>query len=241
MIDYQPVFCGDEMEELFEELSKFARKNRKALKPAEQWLNEFDGNIDDAWNVARNSTHIDWRKIVLVVEWTLDGGVECLLNTILSGNYTTREHPNIYLIRNALEEGRKAVADEKTAKQKNLTPTGQNSGKAENPAEIKRDKASSTTQKPPKMVEDTITIWGLTINWKACWNNFKKRPLSLKIIVISLVLIAIIAFVFRKQLLNIGVSNSGNHISTVSNSSGNSSPAITTTGPNSSVIVNYSK
>ena len=99
-----------------------------------------------------------------------------------------------------------------------------------------------TSGKPPKMVEDTITIWGLTINWKACWNNFKNRPLSLKIIVIILVLMAILAFfIFKKTSLNSGVSNSGNHISTVSNSSGNSSPAITTTGPNSSVIVNYSK
>jgi hypothetical protein len=112
----------------FKELSEFAKKNRKALKPAEQWLNEFDGNIDDAWNVARNSTHIDWRKIVLVVEWTLDGGVECLLNTILSGRYTTREHPNIYLIRNALEEGRKAVADEKL--KNNLASTDQNAAPA---------------------------------------------------------------------------------------------------------------
>ena len=218
------------MEKLFKELSEFARENREALKPAEQWLNEFDGNLDDAWNVARNSTHIDWRKIVLVVKRTLDEGVEYLLNAILAGEYVTKEHPNLYLVRNALEEGRKAVADEKTAKQKNLTPTGQNGGKA-----------SSTTQKPPKMFGDTITtpMVGLQINWRVCWDKLKNLPLLLRIII--LVLIAILSFfIFKKPLLNIGVSNSWNHISTVSNSSGNSSPAITTTGPNGPVIVNYS-
>jgi len=101
------------MEELFKELSEFVRKNRKVFKLTEQWLKEFDGNLDDAWNVAKNALIVDWRKIVLVVKRTLDEGVEFLLNTILSGSYTTREHPNIYLIRNALEEGRKAVANKK--------------------------------------------------------------------------------------------------------------------------------
>jgi len=101
------------MEELFKELSEFVRKNRKVFKLTEQWLKEFDGNLDDAWNVAKNALIVDWRKIVLVVKRTLDEGVEFLLNTILSGSYTTREHPNIYLIRNALNEGKNRPEDKK--------------------------------------------------------------------------------------------------------------------------------
>ena len=51
------------MEELFKELSKFARENRKALEQAEQWLNgnEFDGNLADAWDAAINELPPDWR------------------------------------------------------------------------------------------------------------------------------------------------------------------------------------
>lgn len=97
------------MEELFKELSKFTRENRKSLKLAEQWLNEFDGDLDDAWEVATNELSIDWRKIVLIVSSTLDEGEAFLLNTILSGTYTTKKHPSFHLIQNALEGGRKAV------------------------------------------------------------------------------------------------------------------------------------
>jgi len=118
------------MEELFKELSEFVRKNRKVFKLTEQWLKEFDGNLDDAWNVAKNALIVDWRKIVLVVKRTLDEGVEFLLNTILSGSYTTREHPNIYLIRNALNEGEKVVADEKL--KKNKTPDDSMQGQGNN-------------------------------------------------------------------------------------------------------------
>lgn len=54
------------MEDLFKELSEFARKNRKALKPAEQWLNEFDGNIEDAWKKAKKESPRDGTKIVFI-------------------------------------------------------------------------------------------------------------------------------------------------------------------------------
>ena len=54
------------MEELFKELSKFARENRKALEQAEQWLNEFDGNIEDAWKKAKKESPRDWTKIVFI-------------------------------------------------------------------------------------------------------------------------------------------------------------------------------
>ena len=49
---------------LFKKLSEFARKNRKTLKSAEQWLNDFDGNDEDAWISAGNP--FDWRKIVFI-------------------------------------------------------------------------------------------------------------------------------------------------------------------------------
>jgi hypothetical protein len=97
------------MEELFKELSKFARENREALKPAKQWLNDFDGDIDDAWEAATNESPIDSQKVVLVVSSTLDKGKEYLLNTILSGTYETKIHPSLRIIQNALEKAKKAV------------------------------------------------------------------------------------------------------------------------------------
>ena len=97
------------MEELFKDLSKFARENHKALKPAKQWLNDFDGDLDDAWEVATTELPIDWRKIVLIVSSTLDEGEAFLLNTILSGTYTTKIHPSLRIIQNALEKAKKAV------------------------------------------------------------------------------------------------------------------------------------
>ncbi len=97
------------MEELFKELSKFTRENRKSLKLAEQWLNEFDGDLDDAWEAATNESPIDSQKVVLVVSSTLDKGKEYLLNTILSGTYTTKIHPSLRIIQNALEKAKKAV------------------------------------------------------------------------------------------------------------------------------------
>ena len=52
------------MEKLLKEISKFARANRKALEPAEQWLNEdaFD-DLGEAWDTAINELPRDWRRI----------------------------------------------------------------------------------------------------------------------------------------------------------------------------------
>lgn len=98
-----------EIEDLFKELSEFARENREALKPAKQWLNDFDGDLDDAWEAATNESPIDSQKVVLVVSSTLYKGKEYLLNTILSGTYETKKHPSLRIIQNALEKAKKAV------------------------------------------------------------------------------------------------------------------------------------
>ena len=130
------------MDELFKELSKFARENRKALKPAEQWLNEFDGNIADVWEVARNELPIDWKKIVFIAWFASDEKIyECkfidegfnvhqwcpkkkdgrnpqidfLYDVILrvGESYSTENNPSLYLIRNALNEGKNRPENEK--------------------------------------------------------------------------------------------------------------------------------
>jgi hypothetical protein len=130
------------MEELFKELSKFARENRKALKSAEQWLNEFDGNIADVWEVAKNELPIDWKKIVFIAWFASDEKIyECkfidegfsvhqwcpkkkdgrnpqidfLCDVILrvGESYSTENNPSLYLIRNALNEGKNRPEDEK--------------------------------------------------------------------------------------------------------------------------------
>lgn len=125
-----------EMEELFKELSKFARENREALKLAEQWLNEFDDNIADAWEVAKNGLSIDWKKIVFTAWLASDEKIyECkfidesfdvyqwcpkkkdgrnpqrdfLHDVILKVGYDPIEKSrSLLLIRSALEEGKKA-------------------------------------------------------------------------------------------------------------------------------------
>jgi len=60
-------FLWVKMEDLFKELSKFARENRKVLKPAEQWLNgdEFD-DLGKAWDAAINELPPHWRKLVFI-------------------------------------------------------------------------------------------------------------------------------------------------------------------------------
>lgn len=133
-----------EMEDLFKDLSKFARENREALQPAEKWLNQFDyGDLEEAWISAGQP--FDWRKIVFIAWFASDENIyECnfinegfnvhqwcpkkkdgrnpqidfLHDVILQvgHNYTAEKHPSLYLIRNALNEGRKAVADEKLKK-----------------------------------------------------------------------------------------------------------------------------
>jgi hypothetical protein len=50
------------------------------------------------------------------------------------------------------------------------------------PTETGQDKASSTTQKPPKMFGDTITtpMVGLQINWRVCWDKLKNLPKAIR-------------------------------------------------------------
>jgi len=134
---------------LFKDVSKFARKNRKALKPAEQWLNEFDGDCEDIWEVVKNELPIDWRKIVFIAWLASDEKIyECkfidkgfnvhqwcpkkkdsrnpqndfLHDVILQvgHSYTTPKHPSLYLICSALNEGKKAIAGKKTAVQEKV-------------------------------------------------------------------------------------------------------------------------
>lgn len=94
------------MEKLFKELSEFARQNRKALKDAEQWLNNFNGTFVRAWRCA--ITNWDWQKVVVVAKFAFDKGPEFLSNTILSGEYSGECHPSLDLIHNALDEGKRA-------------------------------------------------------------------------------------------------------------------------------------
>lgn len=125
-------------EELFKELSTFARANRKALRSAEQWLDEFDrGDFMAAWETAKNEVPtVDWQKIVYIAWWATDkklyeckfefiekadlrkwceeGQVYFLCDLMSSGRTATNEYSNLYLIRSALDKGRKAVKNEKT-------------------------------------------------------------------------------------------------------------------------------
>jgi len=122
------------MEDLFKEVSKFARNNREALKPVEKWLNENDfESLIDAWEIAENESPVDWRKIVFLAWLASDNNIYecdveidgvnlnelCATNTkgaspqtmfllgILSGTYVTKRHPNIRKIQNALAKGYK--------------------------------------------------------------------------------------------------------------------------------------
>lgn len=127
------------MEELFQEISKFARNNLEALKPVEKWLNENDfESLIDAWEIAVNEFPIDWRKIVFLAWLASDekiyecdveiDGVDlnelCGVNKkgsedqimfqldIFSGTYSTKQHPNKRLIQNALEKGKNFASDD---------------------------------------------------------------------------------------------------------------------------------
>ncbi len=132
-----------EMEDLFKELSEFARKNRKKLKSAEQWLNKFDdGDWENAWISAYQP--FGWRKIVFIAWLASDEKIyECklkidgfnlrqwcgcdrnkggqtpqkdfLYDVILrvGESYSTENNPSLYLIRNALNEGKNRPEDKK--------------------------------------------------------------------------------------------------------------------------------
>lgn len=105
------------MEELYEGLTKFVNENPKAFESTEQWLGQFDGDYDAAWEDAQADLTPDWKKIVFVTVKTLENGIEFMLNRILAGEYMTSEHPNLGRIRKALEQGKKAVLlDENKAK-----------------------------------------------------------------------------------------------------------------------------
>ena len=126
------------MEELFRELAQFARENRDQLKSVESWLNEddFDDGLAGAWEITVNAVARDWRKIVFLAWIASDKKLhECefeirgfdpsewcglnkegpspqawfLMNAILPGRYSGKQHPNLWLIRDALEEGKMAV------------------------------------------------------------------------------------------------------------------------------------
>ena len=124
------------MEELFKEVSKFARENRQALESAEQWLNgnEFDGDLEDAWNIVRNEPRYKWQEVIFIAwlatdenikeckfeidgfdpyQWCVGQGQELpqqkeLFSIIFPINNAGKKQPNVGVIRCALEEGRKA-------------------------------------------------------------------------------------------------------------------------------------
>ena len=120
-------------ESLFKELSEFARENLKALEPAEQWLKDGDfENQKDVWQRAKEP--FNWQRIVDIA-WRasdkkiytdkIDGFDPLILCpnaqeqegflslVILEIQSQYEPHPSLSLIRNALEEGKKAVAEQK--------------------------------------------------------------------------------------------------------------------------------
>ena len=101
------------MDELYEELTKFVNENRKAFQLVEQWLSQFDGNYDAAWEDAQTDLIPDWKKMVFVTLKTLEKGKEFMLNRILAGEYMNSEHPNLGRIRKALEQGKEELALDK--------------------------------------------------------------------------------------------------------------------------------
>lgn len=96
------------VEDLFIELSEFTSKNRNLFNSAEKWLNEFEGDLDDAWGDAICPLGRDWLKIILVASRIYEKGIEYLLNAVLVGEYTTEHHPNLFLLKIALGEVKKA-------------------------------------------------------------------------------------------------------------------------------------
>lgn len=123
---------AEEEQEQTAEVIEFCCSHRKELKPAEQWLNTFDGNIVSAWLITEKSQ--DWKKL-LFLEWLfrdkklyehkleVDGfDVRQWCETdeqVLAdfyrrrthGTWHTEHHPIYYIVQAALEEGKKAVTD----------------------------------------------------------------------------------------------------------------------------------
>lgn len=119
---------GEQMETLRSSIIKFAINNRKVLGPAEQWLNDNDWNgLGEAWEMAINQSPRDWRKIVFIAWLAFDEDLDkrdvnisgfdlqewkeqqlmFLACVIFNGIYTSGEHPNYWVIKNALDEGSK--------------------------------------------------------------------------------------------------------------------------------------
>jgi len=101
------------MDELYEELTKFVNENRKAFESEEQWLGQFDGNYDAAWEDAQADLVCDWRKIVFVTYKVLKKKDEWFIgNRVHAGGYITSEQPDRGRIHKALEQGKEEVKKE---------------------------------------------------------------------------------------------------------------------------------
>lgn len=94
------------------------------------------------------------------------------------------------------------------------------------------------TPPPGSIFGDIWTIWGIPINVKEVYTKLKSHPFLLVCCLLAIALIA--AHPLWWPLVNkIDHDSSGKSISSKAKTSGNSSPAINTSGPNSPVTVNY--
>lgn len=122
-------------DKLTKEVIHFARLHQKELKQTEQWIDSTD-NIVDAWLLAVNESPRDWRKIIFL-EWfftdeklyehefefdEFDVRKWCETKEQLHANYArlssygtwhTEQHPIYYIVRSALEQGKRAVQSTK--------------------------------------------------------------------------------------------------------------------------------
>ena len=99
------------METLRSSIIEFAINHRKELAPAEGWLNDFDGEFEDAWEVAIGKFSSDCRKIIVLAKLAFDEFHQHQnsgpISVIFCGNYSSSKHPNYRVIQNALNEGSK--------------------------------------------------------------------------------------------------------------------------------------
>lgn len=104
------------MEDLINDVIEFATNNREALKPAEEWADGFGTDFDMAWELAKNESPRDWRKIIHLSWVAFDQWKnhqnDNLLGVILNGSYTSSKHPNYYVIKAAIDEGIKELSGE---------------------------------------------------------------------------------------------------------------------------------
>lgn len=158
------------MEELYEGLTKFVNENPKAFESTKQWLGQFDGDYDAAWEDAQADLTPDWKKIVFVTVKTLENGIEFMLNRILAGEYMTSEHPNLGRIRNALEQGKKELKKEllppintaglwsgsSLGKLREIDSNAKRNGIAGNTKTLKRLKEYLTRRRKRKDIAETL-------------------------------------------------------------------------------------